>query len=161
MSLPALRAAVAAVLNAIPSIGTVSTARLDSSGPPRELRGSTPYWDVRVTRGAHRDAAFGGGLTSRPVFRTYALRVEGWRGFVAANDASTAWDALTQSILDALTVGDTQLARYPGVCGYQRLSSLTATGPDILEISDGSGKGYRAHHVVITAEVELYEVITP
>ncbi|MGV3721982.1 MAG: hypothetical protein ACO1SX_13805 [Actinomycetota bacterium] len=160
MSVPALRSAVAAVLSHVPSIGTVSTTRLDSSGPPRELRGTTPYWDVRVTRGAHRDAAFGGGLNSRPVFRAYTIRIEGWRGFVAANDYSAAWDALTQEILDALTLADSQLARYPGVRGYQRLSNLTATGPDVLEISDGAGKGYRAHHVVITAEVELYEVLS-
>lgn len=160
MSLPALRAAVAAVLTPVPDIGTVDTTRLDANGLPRELRGTSPYWDVRLTRGTATPASFGGGLNSKPVFRTYALRLEGWRGFVGTADYSAAWDALVERVLNALLLADSQLARFPGVCGYQRLSNLAPAGPDIVEVADSAPKGYRAHHVVITADIELYEVVS-
>lgn len=142
-------------------MGTVDTARLDPDSLPRKLAGNTraaassltPYWALSAAQAPDRDATFSGGASSRPVFRTYRLRLEGWRGIVGHTDAQDDWEILVEGVTNALQLANQAVARQ--VSGFMRFANVTGSPVDIAQIGNS-----RAHHAVIECEAEVYEVIS-
>ncbi len=126
----------------------IDTARIDPDDLPRKLRGTTPYWGLSARSIRDDDKAWG--TADRTFFRHYQVELEGWRGIVAADEAQTTWDALVESILDALQGGIGDLAA--GVTGFKGFRAMGAA-IDVARY----GQNSRAHHCVIRFEVRVFE----
>ncbi|MDO8617015.1 MAG: hypothetical protein Q7T33_15000, partial [Dehalococcoidia bacterium] len=120
-----------------------------------------PYWSVTVGRMRDEPATFGSS-TSRPVFRFYELRIEGWRGFVAASEVTTDWDRLVDAVLNRLQASQHTLAQILlglGLTGFVALEDVLSEEVGIREIAEGD-KSFRAHHAAIVARARVYQVLT-
>lgn len=164
MSADRMRIGVRDLLAAVVGIGTVDTAALDVRAAPQKLRALTanPYWSVTVGDIQDEAAAFGAGSSTRPVFRFYEVRVEGWRGFAAASEVTTDWERLVDGVQLRLQVSQTTLAQLLlglGLSGFIALEGVRAGELGIREVSEGD-KSYRAHHVLITARARVYQVLS-
>ena len=164
MSADKVRLGVRDLLAAVVGIGTVDTAALDVRAAPQKLRALTanPYWSVTISRMQDQPATFGAGSSTRPVFRFYEVRVEGWRGFVAASEVTTDWERLVDGVLHRLEVSQAALAQIllgVGLSGFIALEDVRAEELGIREITEGD-KSYRAHHAVITARARVYQVLS-
>lgn len=146
-------------LLAVPGIGVIDLERPDHDSTPRARPRNnavtTPYWALTVTRGREQPASFGGGSTTRPVFRWYAVRLEGWRGFAAANTVTEEWDALVEAVENALRTCSPTLGASGLLAGFQDLEGIIAD-VDIVIL----GESGRAHHAVVTCEARFYLGLT-
>ncbi len=163
----ALKAAIAAALEGVPGVGTIDLAQMDPDGLPRKLRGTRPYWALSLSALSTMPpmpAGLGGGGETRSQFFAYRLRLEGWRGFVAAHEVTAEWDSLVEAVIDRLLLSLPTIAREcPGVRDITNVEAevgLIAVSSDQARRGESS-VGYRAHHVSIQADVEFWRVLSP
>lgn len=154
MSLTALKSAIRTLLLTVPDVGTIDLARIDPDSVPRKLRGGT-YWGLALSGLSDREAGLGG-ASSRPLFRTYTLRLEGWRGISGSSEATEEWETLVETLCNTLELGNATVAQSPGVTGFQRFGRVSAA----VDVVTLGGTSSRAHHAVITADVEVYRLLT-
>lgn len=125
----------------VDGIDEVDLRRLDHDTLPRRIATLGPgksYWAVEVRGFSDRAAAFG--TTDRVVFRTYNVRLEGWRGFAGTEDVTEAWEQTAEALQDTLATGQQVLAQ--NVAGFQDWNNLGAPDLDVVQLVSGT----RAHH---------------
>lgn len=164
MSITLVKPAVASILRSVPGMGEVTSEPLDPRQDAQRIRTTSrnPYWCLRVTGMRDEPATFGS--STRALFRTYALRLDGYRGIVGATVTGTdAWEELVEAILDALETGQGTVAaqtdRSSGVQqgGLVTVRELAAEGIGVERIGDDKGE-FRAHRATITGAVQYYVV---
>lgn len=152
MSLAQIKSTAKGLIDDLSGIGTIDTARIDPDEIPRKVRGTDAYWGLSVSD--ITDASKSMGTADRTFFRQHEVRLEGWRGIQAANEAQATWDALAEAIVDAVEGGIATLAA--GIDGFK---GFGPGGPprariDIVRIGQS-----RYHHAAITFGVRVFKRI--
>lgn len=158
MSVTLLKSQLATQLATVTGIGTIDQDRKDPDDLPREARGTTAYWDLRITGSEDRPAQMGMAAGTRHVFRTYALRLEGWKGFVGHADATATWETLVESAVNKLHASQATMAanlHTAGATGFESISNLRAE-VDIVKL----GENTRYHHAVVTGDILFFKVLS-
>ncbi len=160
MSTAVVKSALASYLAEVPDVGTLDPARFDSDDLPRRINENplSPYWDLTVFEEADTEASFGGALGQRSIFRTYSLRLEGWRGFVGTGAVVSDWEALVDRLVQQLqraNVPPSGLVRF-GLTSLRVVTDIRAR-PDVIRLGDTNS---RAHHAIVSALIMTFEQIT-
>jgi hypothetical protein len=156
MGVTTLKTDIAAMFSSLDDIGTIDQERLDHDDLPRALNTQAktlPYWSLSLAGMVDTNLAVGRGNSTRQIRRTYQLRLEGWRGITGTAQVWTTWETLVESVLNRLQLR--QGTASPDQ--VMEMRNLRATPLDIVRLGTGNG---RAHHVLITADVDCQVTLT-